>query len=144
MKSANLLYKKVYGCLIGGLIGDAMGAPVEGWHYEKIYENRLMTIMCDSRETVPCALALFHLAGGNPEKAIIYAANFGRDADTIATMVGAVSGAYAGVDGLRRKWVEEIQKSSPEQENLTNKLIEVIEKKYNEVNVVMNSYKKLC
>jgi len=23
---------KVYGCLIGGAIGDALGAPVEGWN----------------------------------------------------------------------------------------------------------------
>jgi len=23
---------QVYGCLIGGAIGDALGAPVEGWN----------------------------------------------------------------------------------------------------------------
>jgi len=23
---------QVYGCLIGGVIGDALGAPVEGWN----------------------------------------------------------------------------------------------------------------
>ena len=32
MKDSSI-YKKVYGCLIGGLIGDAMGAPVETKHY---------------------------------------------------------------------------------------------------------------
>jgi ADP-ribosylglycohydrolase len=26
----------VYGCLIGGAIGDAMGAPVENWHHSDI------------------------------------------------------------------------------------------------------------
>ncbi len=32
------LYKKIYGCLIGGAIGDAMGGPVEGreWTPEKL------------------------------------------------------------------------------------------------------------
>jgi ADP-ribosylglycohydrolase len=29
----------VYGCLIGGAIGDAMGAPVENWHFEDIREE---------------------------------------------------------------------------------------------------------
>ncbi|MFC6613597.1 ADP-ribosylglycohydrolase family protein [Halopenitus salinus] len=29
----------VYGCLIGGAIGDALGAPVEGWTYERIEEE---------------------------------------------------------------------------------------------------------
>lgn len=27
---------RVYGCLIGGAIGDALGAPVEGWTHERI------------------------------------------------------------------------------------------------------------
>ena len=39
MSNTSLLYDKVYGCLIGGLIGDAMGAPVEGWDYKKIAET---------------------------------------------------------------------------------------------------------
>ena len=30
------LLDKIYGCLIGGAIGDAMGAPTEDWHYEDI------------------------------------------------------------------------------------------------------------
>lgn len=30
------LLVKVYGCLIGGAIGDAMGAPAEDWHYSDI------------------------------------------------------------------------------------------------------------
>jgi ADP-ribosylglycohydrolase len=30
------LFDKVYGCLIGGAIGDAMGASAEDWHYTDI------------------------------------------------------------------------------------------------------------
>ena len=96
---------------------------------EEIYENHLQSLICDSRETVPCALALFYLAGGNPEKAIIYGANFGRDADTIATMVGALSGAFSGVHGLRDEWVEKIKKNNAGQEKLANDLIEIIKKR---------------
>jgi ADP-ribosylglycohydrolase len=29
----------VYGCLIGGAIGDSLGAPVEGWYYTEIREK---------------------------------------------------------------------------------------------------------
>ena len=29
----------VYGCLIGGAIGDSLGAPVEGWYYTDIREK---------------------------------------------------------------------------------------------------------
>ncbi|WP_101296893.1 ADP-ribosylglycohydrolase family protein [Halegenticoccus soli] len=30
---------KAYGCLIGGAIGDALGAPVEGWTYKQIKDE---------------------------------------------------------------------------------------------------------
>jgi ADP-ribosylglycohydrolase len=46
---------------------------------------------------VPAALALSLLAKGDPETAIIYGANFGRDTDTIACMAGYICGAYAGL-----------------------------------------------
>ncbi len=32
----DLLFRKIYGSLLGGLIGDAMGAPAEGKTYEEI------------------------------------------------------------------------------------------------------------
>ena len=32
----SMLYRKVYGCLAGGAIGDTLGRPVEGWHYKDI------------------------------------------------------------------------------------------------------------
>ena len=35
----SLLCKKVYGALTGGALGDAMGAPIEGWRHEVIQEK---------------------------------------------------------------------------------------------------------
>lgn len=35
----NLLYSKIKGCLAGGVIGDAMGAPVENMTYGQIQEK---------------------------------------------------------------------------------------------------------
>jgi ADP-ribosylglycohydrolase len=32
----SVLYKKVYGCLAAGAIGDQLGRPAEGWHYQDI------------------------------------------------------------------------------------------------------------
>jgi ADP-ribosylglycohydrolase len=31
-----VLFDKIYGSMLAGAIGDAMGGPVEGWHYEQI------------------------------------------------------------------------------------------------------------
>ncbi|HJN93297.1 MAG TPA: ADP-ribosylglycohydrolase family protein, partial [Dehalococcoidia bacterium] len=36
----SLLFKKVYGCLGAGAIGDQLGRPVEGWHYLDIDEKK--------------------------------------------------------------------------------------------------------
>jgi len=34
-----ILFKKIYGRLTGGLVGDAMGGPNEGMHYEEIEQK---------------------------------------------------------------------------------------------------------
>ncbi len=65
-------------------------------------------INCDSRETVPLTLALFALSGGDFEKSVTYGANFGRDADTIACMLGGLAGALCGEEGIDPKWRNKI------------------------------------
>lgn len=85
------------------------------------YQNCLRDIISDSRETVPCALALFLLAEGDVERCVVYAANIGRDADTIGTMVGAIAGAYKGISGIRRDWVDRLEanNANPQQTSKT-------------------------
>jgi len=65
----------------------------------------LMPITCDTRETVPLTLALFRLAGGDLRRMVTYGANLGRDADTIASMGGAIAGAWQGARALPEAWV---------------------------------------
>ena len=99
---------------------------------ERYYGERLLPgiAMPDSRETVPVALALFALAEGDPERAIVYGANFGRDADTIASMVGALAGAYRGVSALPAHWVEKVRAESPRaHEDVAKELVEVVAKR---------------
>lgn len=78
---------------------------------EEFYRTRLRDIASDSRETVPCVLSLFLLSNGDPNTAIVYGANFGRDADTIGTMAGALSGAFKGASGLKPEWVKKVEAS---------------------------------
>ena len=33
------LFNKVYGSVIGGAIGDSLGAPIEGWQYNEIRQK---------------------------------------------------------------------------------------------------------
>jgi len=75
----------------------------------EFYGSFLRDDICDSRETVPVALAIFAMSNGVPKRAIRYGANFGRDADTIATMVGGLCGSFCGHEALPEEWVRKVE-----------------------------------
>jgi ADP-ribosylglycohydrolase len=72
-------------------------------HYHGKFRQR---IACDSRETVPAALAIVRLARGDPGQAACFGANFGRDADTVACMAAGICGALSGVSPENAKLIE--------------------------------------
>ena len=127
---------------------------------EKFYKSNLRDIISDSRETVPCTLALFYLSNGDPVQAIIYAANFGRDSDTLGTMVGALAGAFKGVGSLKPEWVAKAEGSFGEKQvegccncesdkkvsaqvKLANDIIEIINKRIMDQKESIKLYEEL-
>ena len=77
----------------------------------------------NSLETVPLTLALFSLAAGDLERCVTFAANFGRDTDTMAAMAGAIAGAYGGVGAIRPDWLEKAKRNADQnQEELARGL----------------------
>lgn len=60
-------------------------------------------------ESLPAALWAFLSNRENPEAAIVTAANGGYDADTVASMSGALAGAYHGESGLPARWLDELE-----------------------------------
>jgi ADP-ribosylglycohydrolase len=61
-----------------------------------------------SIEEVPVALGFLVVAGGDFEKAIFGAANYGRDNDSIAGMAGAFAGALQGDGAIRPEWIAQV------------------------------------
>ncbi len=57
-------------------------------------------------EAIPQAFALFLLSKGDFKRGIILAANFGRDADTIGAVLGALRGAQLGASAIPEAWIE--------------------------------------
>lgn len=92
----------------------------------RYYASSLYMIPCDARETVPCAICMFYLAKGDPEKTITYSVNFGRDADTIAAMSGAIAGAFSGASKIKSEWIDNIKDKAPGLLKTTGELIDVI------------------
>jgi ADP-ribosylglycohydrolase len=83
--------------LIGGAQDLARAAAGYKTFRERYHQKFRQAIACDSRETVPAALAIVWLAKGDPGQAAVFGANFGRDADTIACMAAGICGALNGV-----------------------------------------------
>jgi len=60
-------------------------------------------------EAAPVSIGLFVAARGDPNKTITGAVNIGDDSDTVATIAGAIAGAYAGIDRVNPEWVHTIE-----------------------------------
>jgi len=117
-------------------IGAALALARECGDYApfraRYYAEHLLpgTNQADSRETTPVALALFWLARGDPRTTVIYGANFGRDADTIASMAGALAGAWRGASAFPPEWVEKVKASSPrDHHRAAADLVQVIQRR---------------
>lgn len=63
-------------------------------------------------ESVPLALGIFYAVDGNAKEGIIAAINAGDDADTNASICGALCGAYSGVNSMPYEWAARVRKSS--------------------------------
>jgi ADP-ribosylglycohydrolase len=65
-------------------------------------------------EVLPVTLAMFSLSRGNTKEAVVGAVNFGRDADSIASMTGSLCGTFSGFSSLPSEWVNYIRTELPE------------------------------
>jgi poly(ADP-ribose) glycohydrolase ARH3 len=59
--------------------------------------------------SVPTAIFSFLAHPQDFTSAIVYAISLGGDTDTIASMAGAISGAYLGLDAIPSKWQERLE-----------------------------------
>lgn len=63
-------------------------------------------------EELPIALALLKITKGDFKEGVLSAINYGRDSDSIATMLGAISGAMNGRSAIPHDWVETVERES--------------------------------
>ncbi|MEV4165029.1 ADP-ribosylglycohydrolase family protein [Nonomuraea dietziae] len=65
-----------------------------------------------SIEELPLALAFLLIAKGDVRDTVLGGVNYGRDADSIASMGGAIAGALGGLSAVPSDWVEQIGTAS--------------------------------
>jgi ADP-ribosylglycohydrolase len=76
--------------------------------YWKRFGGRVPT---DSLEVVGESFAMFFLTKGDPKQCMIAGSSLGRDTDCIASIAGAIAGAFRGIDAIPRDWVQICQKA---------------------------------
>ncbi|HEY0475475.1 MAG TPA: ADP-ribosylglycohydrolase family protein, partial [Kribbella sp.] len=63
-------------------------------------------------EELPVALGLVLVSGGEVREAVLGGTNYGRDADSIASMAGAITGALSGRAGVPGDWAATVAEAS--------------------------------
>jgi ADP-ribosylglycohydrolase len=84
-------------------VGDVYAAPAQ---------NARIPSRLHSIEELPVALGLLVATGGDYVETVLGGVNYGRDADSIASMGGALAGGLGGVAAVPRDWIEEISSAS--------------------------------
>jgi ADP-ribosylglycohydrolase len=81
-------------------------------------------------EAVPFAVGVFVASRGDPNLAVIGAVNMGGDADTTATITGAISGAYAGFNQIDQSLYKQmLNANSLDIDDLVEKLVNLVSSK---------------
>ena len=112
--TATTLFDKIHAAMLGGAIGDALGAPVEGWHYERIVETHGVVDTMLPYDRAPDYHAHFDTKPGTITddtrlkhilcQAIVDAGGLPRRGDLVKACAGAY---YAAQTDLERGFLEE-------------------------------------
>lgn len=78
--------------------------------WEQIHSDFWTPAHSVAPEAIPQTYAIIHYTKTDLTKGLFWSANFGRDADTITAIVGAVSGARHGITTIPDVWKEQVRK----------------------------------
>ena len=92
------------------LARSAAGFPA----FKKSFYDELLIIPVDAIEVTSAVFGIIVAVKGDLRQGIIQAANFGRDCDTIAGIVGSILGALHGAAPLKESWITAVKKANPE------------------------------
>lgn len=89
---------------------DAAGDIEAAW--EPLHTQLWTPSHSAAAEAIPQAFAIHRMTDGDFRRGLFWAANFGRDADTIGAIVGALAGARHGIEIIPEAWVTAVRRPS--------------------------------
>jgi len=91
-------------------ICDRAGEIQDAW--EALHTELWTPVHSMSAEAIPQVFALFRLTDGDFRQGLFWACNFGRDADSIAAICGALAGARHGIEVIPDRWAQQVRIAS--------------------------------
>lgn len=91
------------------IVDSHRGESVDALSY-RLY--RVIGASMKSYESIPLSLGVFYAASGRFEDGLLAAINTGDDADTNGAIVGALCGAFSGVDAVRPEWIQKLRETN--------------------------------
>jgi len=85
-------------------ICEEEGAIENAW--ERLHTEFWTPSHSVSGEAIPQIYAIFRLTGGDFSQGMFWGGNFGRDADTVGAVLGALAGARHGISVIPKSWVQ--------------------------------------
>jgi ADP-ribosylglycohydrolase len=78
--------------------------------FEQLHTRLWTPVHSMAAEAIPQAYGVFRLTGGDFRNGMVWAGNFGRDADTISAVVGALCGALQGERAIPAGWADKVDR----------------------------------
>jgi len=88
-------------------ICDQEGTIENAW--ERLHTELWTPVHSVSPEAIPQIYSVFRLTDGDFRRGMFWGGNFGRDADTIGAVIGALVGARQGVSVIPKHWIETVR-----------------------------------
>ena len=100
---------------------DTMADAYREPHLDSRKPSRRLSI-----EEFPIAIGMLLVAKGSYRESVLGGVNYGRDADSIASMAGAIAGAMNGVASIPSDWFSTVEKESKRDFNqISDSLVDV-------------------
>ena len=86
------------------IVEEAGGSLIEAWM--PLHDELMTTSWATTAEALPYTFACLKMVNSDFKTGVITAGNFGRDADTIGAVAGAILGAKYGASAIPQKWLD--------------------------------------
>ena len=80
--------------------------------WERLHTDLWTPSHSTAAEAIPQIYAILRLTDGDFRRAMFWGGNFGRDADTIGAVLGAITGARHGVNVIPNDWIEHVRQAA--------------------------------